>query len=314
MERIINKTEENKKKNLLKPKIDVVFHSLFREENKKLLESLISAALKEKVKVITTDKNRYLETKDVNEKLGILDLRVELEDSKQCLVELQLEPCKNENDRFLYYWANSYARQVKRGDKFYNLNKTISLIIVDHEIPELKGMEKPGVKWQIRDDCGGKQVLTEKLEIVIIEIPKAIRNYSKNSENPIIQWMMFFDNPNNKEVSKIMEKNKDIKVAKEELYKISNDDELRKIAELREKAIRDENATLAYYKEEGLKEGLKEGLEKGIEQGIEQGKKQGIQEAKIEIIKRMIKANMKIEQIMELTNFTKEEIEKYANS
>ena len=46
---------------LLKPKIDVVFHSLFREENKRLTEGLISDILGEKVKVITTAKDRHID-------------------------------------------------------------------------------------------------------------------------------------------------------------------------------------------------------------------------------------------------------------
>lgn len=69
----------NKKVKLLSPKIDVVFHALFREDNKELLEVLISDVLEEKVTVITTDKNRYVATKQAKEKLGIMDLRAELQ-------------------------------------------------------------------------------------------------------------------------------------------------------------------------------------------------------------------------------------------
>ena len=55
------------KRELLKPKLDVVFHALFREENKHLLGALISAVLGEKVNVVTTDKNRYIETQKADE-------------------------------------------------------------------------------------------------------------------------------------------------------------------------------------------------------------------------------------------------------
>ena len=55
--------EENskKEKGLLKPKIDVVFHALFREENKRLTEALITDILGEKVKIKTSDKDRHLQ-------------------------------------------------------------------------------------------------------------------------------------------------------------------------------------------------------------------------------------------------------------
>ena len=234
------------KKQLLKPKIDVVFHALFREENKHLLGALISSVLGEKVKIVTTDKNRYVETKKAEEKLGIMDLRAELEGKVQCNIEIQLQPYKYGNERILYYWADTYKRQIKRSEEYENLNKTISIVILDHEIKELKGIEELGTKWQIRDDKTGKRVLTENLEIVIIELPKAKRIYEKDEKNEISQWMMFMDNPNNEEVVEIMAKNRDIKKAIEELEQVSGDEKLKRIAELREKAIRDEHAALAY--------------------------------------------------------------------
>ena len=73
------KNEEGRNVKLLSPKIDVVFHALFREENKELLEVLISDVINEEVKVVTTDKNRYVDTREVKEKLGIMDLRAELQ-------------------------------------------------------------------------------------------------------------------------------------------------------------------------------------------------------------------------------------------
>ena len=51
---------------------------------------------------------------------------------------------------------------------------------------------------------------------------------------------MFLDNPNTEEVGKIMEENKEIKEAVVEVHKMSKDEKLRKLAELREKAIMDE--------------------------------------------------------------------------
>ena len=61
-------------------------------------------------------------------------------------------------------------------------------------------------------------------------ITKAIREYQKHSKDEILQWMMFLENPEAKEVVKIMEENEDIKEAKEELDKISQDDILRRKA------------------------------------------------------------------------------------
>ena len=171
----------------------------------------------------------------------------------QCNVEIQLQPQQYENERILYYWSDNYIRQLKRGDIFGELKKTISIVILDHEIEALKGMEKLGVKWQIRDDQSGKKVLTDRLEISIIELPKAKRIYEKDKKNRIGQWMMFLDNPNKEEVVQIMGENEHIRKAIDELEQVSGDEKLRRIAELREKAIRDEHAIY----EGGIKKGEK---------------------------------------------------------
>ena len=227
-------------------------HALFREENKNLLGALISAVLEEKVKVLTTDKNRYVDTKEAKQKLGIMDLRAELEGGIQCNIEIQLQSQKYETERILLYWADTYKRQIKRGDDYEVLNKTISIIILDHEVEILKGIEELGTKWQIRDNKTGKRVLTDRLEIVIIELPKARRIYEQDRDNKISQWMMFLDEPNDKEVNKIMAKNKDIRKAIEELEQVSGDEKLQRIAELREKAIRDEHAAMSYATEKRI--------------------------------------------------------------
>ena len=49
--------------------------------------------------------------------------------------------------------------------------------------------------------------MTSYFEICIIELPKAIKEYKTNKENGALQWMMFLENPEDMEVTKIMEEN-----------------------------------------------------------------------------------------------------------
>lgn len=79
------------------------------------------------------------------DKLGIMDLRAELEDGTQCNIEIQIEYCENENERILYYWADAFKRQIRRGEVYRGLKKTVSIVILDHEIKELEGIENLGV-------------------------------------------------------------------------------------------------------------------------------------------------------------------------
>ena len=79
-----------------------------------------------------------------------------------------------------------------------------------------------------------------------------------------------------------------IKKAKDELDKISQDQRERRLAELREKAVRDS----------GFLEGRATGL------------KEGIQEEKINIAREMLKENLSVDLISKVTGLATKEIEK----
>ncbi len=91
-----------------------------------------------------------------------------------------------------------------------------------------------------------------------------------------------------------MAENEKIKEAVEELTGMSKDEELRILAELREKGRRDEYARRQY----------------AIKQGLQEGRKQGIKENKIEIAKNMIRLGIDKEIIAKSTGLKIEEIEK----
>lgn len=91
-----------------------------------------------------------------------------------------------------------------------------------------------------------------------------------------------------------MSENEEIKKAKEELDKISQDDKERRLAELREKALMDEIAI----------------RDSGFKEGIEQGFKEGSQQEKISIAKNLLILKVDINSISQATGLSVEEIEK----
>ena len=282
------------KKALLKPKIDVVFHYLFRKGNERITKAIISSATKEKIESINLDNDRYIIGEYPEEKLGVLDLKATLDNGTICNIEIQLADNKDTAERFLYYWSRIYSGQLLKGEEYKKLNKVISIIIIDYNFEKTKEIESLSTKWKIKEVETGKEIeLTDVLELIIIELPKARRILEKDSENKLAQWMLFLNNPNELEVLKMVEKNEDIKEAMEELEQISEDKKLRRLAELREKAIRDEKNGLRHAREEGLEEGIKKGIEK--------------------VIRNMLKKKIDIQTISELTGVSVEDIEKMHN-
>ena len=95
-----------------------------------------------------------------------------------------------------------------------------------------------------------------------------------------------------------MEENKDIKEAKEELDKISRDDVLRRMA-LKKQLEEMDRKQFAYDAEQ-----------RGLKQGKELGKELGKEEKTAEVIKKLHKINMPIEQIAEIVELEEKEVKK----
>ena len=175
--------------------------------------------------------------------------------------------------------------------------------------------------------------MTEHLEIHIIEIPKIYKKVDNKKDAKLIEWLSFLENPESEEVLDYMENNKNIKSAKERLTTLSDDERVRRLAELREKALMDEReARYTGYteghkqgfedgREKGIEEGKKEGLEAGLKEGKEaglkegkeegkkEGKKEGKEEEKREIARKMKEEKFDLETILKITGLTKEVIE-----
>jgi len=156
-------------------------------------------------------------------------------------------------------------------------------------------------KWEIRRN---EKTSINKLEIHIIELKKAKKEYNKNKDNKKAQWMMFMNNPESKEVKTIMEENRGIKEAVVTVRKMSKEERMQRLEDLRLKAIIDEKSSY----DTGLHKGIEIG-EKNKKEEIIRSKKETI----IKIIKSMLKADININIISEVTNLSIEEIEKIKN-
>lgn len=280
---------EPKREMVLTPKNDVIFQSLFSKGHENITKALISSIIKTEITEIYMDTSTHLTRKYMDSKLGVLDLQVKLQDGIQCNVEVQLKDKGDTEDRFVWYTSSQFVSQLKKGEKYKELKKTIGIIILNYELPKLKDIEEGCTNWKWIETKYHEKILTDKMEIYIIELPKIIHKGILKLEDSLTQWMLFLDNPNSEEVKKIMEDNKEIKEAVETFDDITSDEELRRVAELRQKAIWDENNMIATAEE--------------------RGEQKGRQEEKKEIAKKLIEKGMLIEQVEEITGLTKEEIE-----
>ena len=277
----------------LSPKLDVVFQALFGEVgNESITKGFLETILERKIDSIDLSRNPILRREFKEEKLGVLDIIAKLDKDEICNIELQIVDKKNIIERILYYWSRLYSRQIKSGEDYKILQKAIVILITDFKIENLEELDYHS-RWKIIEDKQGKKIiLTQKLEIDIIELPKIIGK-EKEQDN-LLDWLYFLENPKSERVTEKMKENENLKEAVKKLDNLSEDEKMQRIADLRQKAIMDEKAI----------------YEKGLEVGIEKGIMEGSRKEKIEIAKKMLELKIDKETIAEATGLTEQEMKK----
>ncbi len=281
--------EGGKVKELLKPKNDIVFQSLFTQKNENITKNFISAMLDEEIESLQINDMKELFRERPEDKLGILDLEADINGKEKIDIEVQLINQKNLAERLLFYFSKLYEIEIQKGKDYNKAKKVVIVAIVDYNIEITKKLKQMETVWNLREKEHREMVLTDKIEICIIELSKVREEYQKDKTNEKAQWLLFLNNPNDMDVQEIVEKNENIKEATVEIVKMSKDEKLRKLAELRDKAIMDEKSIYAA--------------------GIDDGEKKGIKKAQIEIAKKLIKIKMPIEDIIDITGLSNKEIE-----
>ena len=277
--------KQNKKIRRYPPKMDIIFQAIFGEVgSENITKDFLEKILKRKIEKISLDKNPILRRELKDDKLGVLDIVTELDGKEKCNIEMQLIDKSNIIERMLYYWSKMYTKQIKAGDDYNKLEKTIVILIADFNIKGLEEVEYHSTWKIIETNSVKKLILTDKFELDIIELSKI--KGRENEKDQLLDWLIFLENPESERVARKMEENENLKEAVEKLDRISEDEKMQRIIELREKAIRDEHAIYA----------------KGIDDGAEK--------EKLQIAKNMLKENISIDIIIKVTGLTKEEIEK----
>ena len=288
---IIIAKNEKVKKDLLNPQNDYVFKRIFGHQgNESITKSFISAILNQNITDVVLESDAALPKDILDDKVGILDVKVKIDNHTNCDIEMQVVDKKNIEKRILFYCSKMYVQSIKAGKNYLKLEKSIAILISNYELEALKEIKKYVSKWNLREEDYGNVILTDDIEIYIIELPK-FKKYTNNTN--LADWVKFIINP------KVIDMgNEEVKKAKEVLDEISQDEETRHLAELREKYIMDQKATEAAGYDKGLACGLKQGLE------------QGIVSNKIEIAKKMKSQGFDTDTIHKITELSIDEINK----
>lgn len=269
---------------------DYIFKKIFAKKgNESILKDFLIAILEIPIEKVEVQTEVSLEKQLEENKLGRLDIIAVLNDNTIVNIEMQVSNQYNFIERSLYYWSGNYYNDLKAGRDYRKVKKTITINILNYELFSEGPFHEIG---RLKRDFQNT-ILTDKIEMHFIQIPKFLKEKREN-RTKLEQWMQFISQIDKREVELAMKENEEIKKANEEYEYLTGEEAERRLAFLRDKAIRDENNMIAGARDEGIQE------------GVEQGEKK----KQIEITKKLLKKGMTIEEIVEITELSKEEIEK----
>lgn len=274
-------------------KNDVIFKAFFgKKGNEEFLIDFLNSLLKIEIKEIKIREEVNLEKLRNEEKGGRLDLQAELNSGIVVNIELQIRNEKNIENRSLIYAAKTISRETKKGTKYENINRVIMINILDYKL--LPYEEYVSDTVTVLEKHREYEVI-EGIKWYFIELPK-FRKAKPDMNEKLNQWLAFIDDKNRGLIDMAEKRNKTIEKARVEMTYLTGDEELERLAELREKWAMDYDSGISSAREEGIREGRKEGREEGRK--VEQEK----------IVKRLLEKNMEIEEIANIVNLTKEEV------
>ena len=274
---------------LMKPKIDFAFKEIMNDE--KARTGFLAAVLKlDPVDIKSTRiLNPYLRQTHADDKLGILDVRILMNDDTEIDTEIQLSELLVWSDRSLFYASKMYTDQIKPGQKYNVFKKCVSISILDFVLFEYQTDFYSC--FHILEDTKHFKY-TDKMEFHVIELPKLPPKLSDDSSS-VELWAKFINAEETEEFYMIAEKDPYIKSAYNQLQLISQDDQKRLEYEAREKAIHDYN--------------------QGIYEAEQRGRLQGEQAVRESTAKNLLAIGISTEIIAQATGLSKEQIEALKN-
>ena len=294
---------------LLDPKMDFVFKNIFgSEKHPNILISFLNATLKPKDLITEVEiKNTDLNKGYIEDKFSRLDVKATTSNNEIINIEIQLKNDYKMIKRSLYYWSKLYSEQLNEGEDYSLLKRTICINILNFKYLKTRMFHSVYRMKEIHTN----EELSDIQEIHFIEIPKL--EDGSDEKDMLVAWIEFLKNPESEKVRSLEMRVDEIREAKDELIKMSNDDTQRELYEMRAKTLRDKISALNEAERNGIKKGREEGRKEGIEEGIKEGIEKGEKNKAIEIAKSLINLGLDKESIAKSTGLDLWEVEKLMN-
>ena len=278
---------------------DYVFKRVFgKKGNENILKDLLEAILDIKIEKVEVQ-NPEIPKEAIEDKLSVLDIKAELNKNTIVDIEMQVVDEKNIEERSVVYLSKNTSGQLQTGEQYINLKKSIVINLLNfnhykrnsyHHVAKMKfdkSKENEYVEMGYKEE---EEVATEKIEMHFIELPK-FKKKNPGVENKIEQWLWTIIGEEGK-IEMARKGNKEVEKAIKVVDEMSMNKEERELYEARLKGEFNYNTAIHIAKEEGK----------------ELGEKLGEKKKQLEIAKKLLSKKMPIEEIIEITGLTEEQM------
>ena len=301
----------------INPLTDFGFKRLLASEaNKDILIRFLNAFLSDTIGVITD--LTYLPTEHIGiagtQKQVRFDIYCQIQDGSHVIIEMQNAWQKFYANRSLMYSSRAISRNVRRGDKKYDIPRVVSFNIMGFNMPEFKGRDRYFWRVQLKDN--DNEIFSDRMELYFVELPKfAAQKNSWDFADERVKWLYTFTHiwrMTEDEVNNLRE-NDPIFCKFYEESKLSNLTDMEK--EEYAKSVldyEDVQEALECVRENSLKQGFDRGVEQGFDRGVKkgrvEGREQGREEATNQLVRSLLDNGFDVPTIVKVTGLAEEAI------
>lgn len=282
---------------LLDQQNDLVFKVLL-QRHELLLGSMLEAVLAEPISEFTV-LNPEIPGDLPGHKSIIVDILVRLADGRRVNVEMQVNSRPELRPRLAYYVARNLSDQLVRGDNYALVCP--SILVVWLVEPLFRDIEQFHSIFELRERSThvafGPELTMHLLQLSKLKSGAATRaaQHSKYAELEGL-WGRFFTAKTRLDFVQLRAQHPIMSQAVDALEELSQDPEVRRLAEKRRvdlifyemglRMARDEATKQGW--EDGLERGLQQGREQGLQQGLADGREQGLEEGQANMLLRLL--------------------------
>ncbi|MDR3296054.1 MAG: Rpn family recombination-promoting nuclease/putative transposase [Clostridiales Family XIII bacterium] len=262
---------------ILSPRSDFIFKRIFGDaKNTDILAAFLRSVLdlpeSEYDRLTIIDPHLMRDTADG--KLGILDVKLHTKSKKVIDIEIQILETPEMRERIAFYLAKMVTEQIGKSEDYAAIKKTVCILITNYAL--IKENKAYHNRYTLYDPKTASE-FTDVMEVDVLEL----RKLRQGDGTELGYWMQFLKSDREEELAMLAQRSPQMKKAVGVLMELSADERTRMLYDAHEKALRDEKSRL---------------------RGAEKNRTN-------EIARKLLNRGRPIEEIVEDTGLSREEIE-----